>query len=554
MYYRKSTMAIAVFAALGLAACGGSDGGGGGGGGGGTDTSGGDDGANSESFQQDFRNSDRYGVTESANVSINEGTLAIDAPDASASGDSGGTFTTDAGDSVTPAGYHGAVDPGVSDANDDPSDDGPFWDGWAYRSEGLSTNLPAPGANGANFHPLEQEISASGGIEPANNSNCSNIGNGLADGGKVEWGNTGKTFPVCIIQDGDLDTNTTLTNDHIYVLGETVQVGNGDEKSANQDSAGVPSGVDQFTLEIQKGTQIFGDQDEEASLVITRGSDIDAVGTAAQPIIFGGVDTTSTGEIEASEDITKLDARGKWGSLVISGYGKVNSANDNNQLQTEAVPDDVTRWFGGVDNDDDSGQIKFAVVAETGTSFRQDEEVQGITVEGAGGGTTFENIQIINSDDDGIEWFGGAANARNFVIQAATDDPLDQDLGWQGTVKKALVIHGPNSGNRGMETDNNGSNAGKQPKTKPILANVTILGHRGNETDLSQGALHREGYGGTVLRSVYMDNTSSVAGGNAGDAAAEFQDGCLDIDTELDEDLEYIDVLFNCAQGALGDK
>jgi len=109
---------------------------------------------------------------------------------------------------------------------------------------------------------------------------------------------------------------------------------------------------------------------------------------------------------------------------------------------------------------------------------------------------------------------------------------------------------GPNFGNRGMESDGNGDDFGATPKTMPVWTNVTILGHLGSEADQSIGALHREGYGGQVYRSVYTDNTSSVAGGATG--TAEFQEGCLDVDDELDEDLEYGDVLFNCANGALG--
>ncbi|WP_077529145.1 hypothetical protein [Vreelandella utahensis] len=264
-------------------------------------------------------------------------------------------------------------------------------------------------------------------------------------------------------------------------------------------------------------------------------------------------DGNGTGQVGSIQgDVTNLDGRGDWGSIVLSGYGNINiaGASDNNQALTEAVPDGVERYYGGTDNNDSNGSIEYAVVAETGTAFRQDEEVQGVTIEASGSGTKLDHIQVINSDDDGIEWFGGAADASNVVIQAATDDSLDQDQGWQGTVKTALVIQGPNSGNRGMETDNNGDDFGATPKTKPVLTNVTILGHRGNESDLTAGALHREGYGGKVFRSVYTDNTSSVAGGGSS-VTSEFQEGCLDVDDEVDGDMEYGDVLFNCAAGAV---
>ncbi len=536
MSYPKSKLALAVFACVGLAACGGSDNDGGGGGG----TSSGPD---SQNWQTDFSNTDRYGVTVDSDLTIDNQTLAI-GTDESASSETGGQFSTPAGSTVTPDGFHGAVSPNAGAPDDDPTNNsqsggGPFWDGWTYRDSSLSTNLPSSAQGTENFHPLEADIGS--GITAAASSDCSNIAGGLTDGGtKTVFG---ENVPICVIEDGDLDGDYTLSNDHIYVLDGTVQIGNGDVESASD-----PSTVREDILTIEQGTQIFGASGSDPSLVVTRGSEIDATGTPEEPIIFGAVDFDSSASPVITDDPTDLNDRGAWGSIVLSGYGEVNAANDDDQLQTEAVPDNVTRWFGGTDNSDSSGTIEYAVVAETGEAFRQDEEVQGITVEASGSGTTISHVQVLNSDDDGIEWFGGAANARNVVIQAATDDSLDQDLGWQGTVKNALVIQGPGSGNRGMETDNNGDNFGATPKTRPVLANVTILGHSGNSGDQSAGALHREGYGGEVYRSVYTDNTSNVAGGSG-----EFQEGCLDIDSEVDEDLEYGDVLFNCAAGALSD-
>ena len=532
MKHTKSTLALAVIAAAGLTACGGdSDGGGNNN----NDTSNGS-GPDSQNFQTDFSNTDRYNVTVDNGLTIDDGTLAVEgAP--SANTDFDGPFTTPAGNSVTPNGFHGAVDPSVAAADGNPSNDGPFWDGWTYRHKDLTTNLPGTNSTAygtdENFHPLEVEIRDNI-ITPAGAANCP----AGSDGGTVTV--FSKSFPVCAISDGELDGDITLTNDHIYVLTETVSVGDGDVEGAANGNA-----ANSYTLTIEKGTQVFGDDDAQSSLVITRGSEIDVNGTADQPVIFGAVSYDGS---SITDDPTDLTDRGSWGSLVLSGYGNINiaGADEDNQAQTEAVPDNVTRWYGGTDNSDSSGSIEYAVVAETGTAFRQDEEVQGITIEASGSGTSIKNVQVINSDDDGIEWFGGAADVENAVIQAPSDDALDQDQGWQGTVKTALVIQGPGAGNRGMETDGNGDNFGATPKTTPVLTNVTILGNKGNDSDQSLGALHREGYGGQVYRSAYLDNSSSVAGGSG-----QFQEGCLDVDSEVDEDLEYGDVLFNCAAGAL---
>ena len=524
----KTKLAFAILATASLAACGGSSSSSGGGGGGGGDT-----GPDGQSWQEDFSGGDQYDViTSAAGFSLNNNTLEIETTETT-SGDYDGPFTTPAGNSVTPDNYFGAVDPSVNNPDDTPGNGGPFWDGWTMRASGVDGNLP-----GGDFHPLEADIGST--ITAAGSSDCSNIAGGLTDGGNITV--YGESFPICVIEDGDLDGDYMLTNDHIYVLDGTVQVGNGDGEEAHE---GGSTTVREDILTIEEGTQIFGAATTDPSLVVTRGSKINASGTAELPIIFGGVEYNSSADPVITDDPTNLTTRGQWGSLVISGYGEINNASSDGQTTTEAVPDGVTRWFGGTDNGDSSGTIEYVILAETGEAFRPDEEVQGLTIEAAGSGTTISHVQVTNSDDDGFEWFGGAADARNIVLQGVSDDTLDQDLGWQGTVKKALIIQGANHGDRGMETDNNGDNFGATPKTSPVLVNVTTLGNAGNggASDANtMGALHREGYGGQVYRSVYADDTFN---------GGQFDLGCLDVDSELDEDLAYGDVIFNCNNGSL---
>lgn len=534
-------LAFLLFALAGISACSSSSGGGSSGGGSSssssssTSTSTSSGGPVSQNWQTDFSNTDRYDVIDSpAGFSINASTLAINTTEATST-DFDGPFSTPASESATPQNFFGAVDPAAADADDDPSNGGPFWDGWTIRDPAIEGNLPgAP----TTFHPLQDDIGTD--ITAAGAEDCASKGNGLTYGGDIAV--FGETFPICIIEDGDLDGDFTLSNDHIYVLDGTVQIGNGDVEGASN-----PASVNEDVLTIEPGTQIFGASDTAPSLVITRGSRIEAVGTADQPIIFGAIEFDSGANPVITDDPTDLGGRGDWGSLVISGYGEINNGDANNQTTTEAVPDGVTRWFGGTDNDDSSGTIRYVVLAETGEAFRPDEEVQGLTIEGAGAGTTIEYLQITNSDDDGVEWFGGAASARYLVIQGVSDDSLDIDLGYQGAIQNALIIQGDAHGDRGIESDNNGSDFGAEPKTSPVIANITILGNAGNggtADSNTMGALHQEGFGGQVYRSVYADD--SVAG-------SQFDEGCLDVDQELDEDLVYGDVLFNCAAGGLVD-
>lgn len=518
-----------------LAACGGGSSGSGGGNSSSSSSSSTTGGPVGQNWQTDFSNGSSYGVVDSpAGFSINASTLAINTTE-STSTDFDGPFSTPASASATPENFFGAVDPAAANADDDPSNGGPFWDGWTIRDPDIEGNLPGTPTT---FHPLQDNIGTD--IVAAGAEDCASKGTGLTFGGNITI--FGQSFPICIIQDGDLDGDFTLTNDHVYVLDGTVQVGNGDVEGASDSGT-----VNEDVLTIEPGTQIFGGTGTTPALVITRGSRIEAAGTAAMPIIFGAVTFDSGANPVITDDPTDLGGRGLWGSLIISGYGMINNGDGNNQTTSEATPDGITRWFGGTDNADSSGTLSYVVLAESGEAFRPDEEVQGLTVEAAGSGTTIDHIQITNSDDDGIEFFGGAASPRYVVIQGETDDGLDIDLGYQGTIQNALVIQGDAHGDWGIESDSNGSDFAAEPKSSPVLANITILGNGGNggTTDANTaGALHREGFGGQVYRSVYADN--SLAGG-------QFDKGCLDVDNELDEDMAYGDVLFNCAAGGLVD-
>ncbi len=155
-----------------------------------------------------------------------------------------------------------------------------------------------------------------------------------------------------------------------------------------------------------------------------------------------------------------------------------------------------------------------------------------------GSGTELEYLQVLGSEDDGIEWFGGTVGMRYLVINAPDDDALDQDQGWQGYLQNALVRMGDNDGDRGMESDNNGDDFDAEPRTRPIIANVTILGNRGKGS--SQAVVHREGYGGQIWRSAYLDD--SLRGG-------QFAAGCFNIDDQANSasGLTYQDVIYNCA-------
>lgn len=267
---------------------------------------------------------------------------------------------------------------------------------------------------------------------------------------------------------------------------------------------------------------------------------------------------------DVSGDVTDLNGRGDWGGLVVDGKAPVNSAanpgnapGNGGSAASEAVPDGESRFFGGSDPQDNSGHIRHLIIAESGFAFRADQEVQGLTLEGVGSGTTaddggpfVDSLQVLGSEDDGVEWFGGRAGMNHVVINGQDDDGLDQDLGWQGQIQYAMVIQGANNGNRAMETDGNGDDFDKTPYTRPTIANLTVIGNSGKSGTETLGHLAREGYRGNIHRSVYTDDLGTNVGGN-------FSHGCLDVDEmggsswQTDQPLTYEDMVINCQSGEL---
>ncbi|MFP4695961.1 hypothetical protein, partial [Thiohalospira sp.] len=249
MTFKKSLIFLATATALGLSVgCSDDDNGGGG-------SNSDDDDDSKASLQEDFSNTDRYNVVTDNSLKIDGSTLAVE-PSSAEPDSEYDSVTNNNGDatgaSAKPGDYFGAVDP---------SEDTAWWDGWTYKHPDVEGNLPGDGeglGGKADFHPLKEEIEDTN-IEPAGSPNCP---------AGEEKGTTdafGKDFPVCALSDGDLDKDVELKNDHIYLLTETVQVGNGDSEDAHD-----PDNVDSYTLTVEEGTQIMGVSETDPSLVITR--------------------------------------------------------------------------------------------------------------------------------------------------------------------------------------------------------------------------------------------------------------------------------------------
>ena len=131
-----------------------------------------------------------------------------------------------------------------------------------------------------------------------------------------------------------------------------------------------------------------------------------------------------------------------WGGIVINGNGH------HEQLRRRAArePANATfearaglRFYGGNDNAESSGILRYVVVKHAGFEVRGlGDELNGVTFNAVGSGTIVENLEIYSGYDDGIEFFGGAVNITNYVALYVRDDSIDFSDGYVGTIKNAL--------------------------------------------------------------------------------------------------------------------
>ncbi|MEL6340494.1 MAG: hypothetical protein AAFQ65_11335 [Myxococcota bacterium] len=291
-------------------------------------------------------------------------------------------------------------------------------------------------------------------------------------------------------------------------------------------------------LEIQAGTQIYGAVGEESSLVLTRGSTIDVNGTEGLPVIMAAVTLSDDGTID-DPDVGDLSGRGEWGGLVISGQGIANTGSLDNPSAATAAG--APRFFGGDNNSEDSGSLRFTIIAEAGLEYDGGGRASGLALETVGSGTEIDFVQVVGSDGDCTTILGGAVSVAHLVCVGAAEDSIEIGLGYQGDIQFALIRQGTTSGRRGIESSNNDMDIEATPLTAPNIANVLVLGNSGDAAASdSIGAVHRQGFAGRVYQSVFTDDTL---------ATGSFEGGCVDIDQPVAEGLRHFDSVFNCTGG-----
>ena len=232
----------------------------------------------------------------------------------------------------------------------------------------------------------------------------------------------------------NIKQNTTWYADTIYQLGGRIAVEDG------------------ATLTIQPGTIIKGEAGTGANataLLIARGGKLIAEGTASMPIIFTSVADEISQEDIASGNFASPnldpDVNGLWGGVIVLGKATIsasNTAGDVSSVQIEGIPtSDQNGLYGGTENWDNSGVIKYVSIRHGGANIGAGNEINGLTLGGVGSATVIDHVEVVANQDDGIECFGGTVNLTNVVSWNVGDDGFDTDQSWAGTLDNFVIIN-----------------------------------------------------------------------------------------------------------------
>jgi hypothetical protein len=307
-------------------------------------------------------------------------------------------------------------------------------------------------------------------------------------------GGGGTTTGETITLQGRINADTLLRSKNTYILkGLVYMVGN-------------------HTMTIEPGTVIKGSFSgtDVAALIITRGSKINAAGTASQPIIF-----TSASPNPQSGD---------WGGILICGKAGINTSFNGTAglFQVEGGVDNANgdglagagdAAVPAVVDNDNSGVLSYIRIEYAGYAFQPDKELNSLTMAGVGSGTTIDHIEVAYGKDDAYEWFGGSVNCKYLIAYKTQDDDFDTDNGYRGKVQFGLIIRdsviADISNSEAFESDNNASGTTASPKTGAIFSNITAIGPRATTANIGSslfrgGAHIRRNSGISIFNSIFI--------------------------------------------------
>ena len=257
------------------------------------------------------------------------------------------------------------------------------------------------------------------------------------------------------------------------------------------------------TLTIEAGTVVrfrTGQAENASALIVSRGGKIIAEGTREEPVIF----TVEGDDLQGS---VAKESGGLWGGLIILGNAPVNVRGG--EARIEGIPYFEPRGiYGGFDEDDNSGVLRYVSVRHGGTNIGEGNEINGLTLGGVGRATEIDYVEVISNNDDGIEIFGGTVNLRHIVISGCGDDSFDYDLGWTGNGQFWLGVEKGFAGDNIIEAGGGVSPVIGTPNSLPNIFNATLVGN--GEAGNGACAVFERFAGGVIANSIFLNNSNGI--------------------------------------------
>lgn len=250
------------------------------------------------------------------------------------------------------------------------------------------------------------------------------------DASNFDWVNFDLSFESSVLQ-GAVTGNVTLDASVNYTLNSSYIV---------QDGA---------KLTIPAGTKITArDGGTGVYIAVLQGGEIEIQGEADNPVVIASAAGNG----------------GDWGGLTICGKATTSAGVD-------AVAEVGGFVYGGTNDDDNSGSIKYLVLKGTGAQINSESQYNGLSLYAVGSETVIKNLSVINGSDDGVEFFGGTVSASNLYLENNDDDSIDWTESWNGTVTNAYISHTVAGFSTVFEGDKDNGN--------PTFTNITAISTAG---------------------------------------------------------------------------
>jgi hypothetical protein len=181
--------------------------------------------------------------------------------------------------------------------------------------------------------------------------------------------------------------------------------------------------------------------------------------------------------------------------------------------------------YGGTNDDDNSGWMRFTSIRYAGFKLADANEINGLTQGATGRNTVIDWVEVYNNGDDGYEWFGGFSQNRFLFSLCNGDDCFDYDQGFQGKGQFWLAVQDNEdpirtaTSTKTGRVDGDGDSVGEfdgaeSPNTSLPISNPTIynLTAVGPSADARLTINFKDNSGGN-LRNILLQSIPSAANG-----------------------------------------